>query len=68
MAAEGGKNSYYGLNLEYKVLSPIKWLSFIVPGHEIPEIGPEVSLALFLDDFQLIGMKDWLYHYSKMAL
>lgn len=56
----GEKYSYYGLNLKHKVISPVKMLSLIVPGHEIPEIGPEMTLALFLDEFRLVDMLKWM--------
>lgn len=65
---DGGKVSFYGINPEHKVISPVKMASLIVPGHEIPEIGPEITLALFLDDFRLVNMMEFdRYYFSNKS-
>ena len=59
---EKRKVSFYGLNIEACVIAPIKTLSLIVSGHEIPEIGPETTVALFLDNFRLVNLEEWWEH------
>ncbi len=52
---DGVKYSHYIINTKKKIITPIRYLSFVFGGHADPYeplIGKECSVAIFLDNYR----------------